>query len=429
MIVPGVLVLKNNKTYGRNKGGKLLYKFLPNSKNLTTSYIPYQIKNVGFSKVFINLYVLVDSEKVTLFQTIGPVNILENFYEYQLYCKNLKQSMSKFTNAVRSLADIDCSIVVDRTMRRTFTVDSPGTMDFDDAFGVENNIISVYISNVAFVVDYYNLWQYFSDRISNIYMPNEKIPMIPEKLANICSLKKGKISVVLAIDISMIDGSVEYSMCKIKPVNNFYYDTVGNFEDYEILRKFAQTDKVVEYFMRYVNKSVAKTLLEHRVGIFKTDNNAGLHSEYTRYLSNNYILSDDVSDSPYANITSPIRKMVDLLNLIKIQEIIGMSTSNSLEFYNELIKKLDDINKTTKNIKKVQNDSMLMNIFPSIKDETFKGRVIEKISEYKYKIYLPRLKLACIVNSLVELDNEYDFRLFHFRDENSINNKIRANLI
>ena len=56
----GVLVINGNKTYGRNKNGKLLYKCIPDDMRLPTFLVPYEIKHVGFSKVFINLYVTFD---------------------------------------------------------------------------------------------------------------------------------------------------------------------------------------------------------------------------------------------------------------------------------------------------------------------------------------------------------------------------------
>jgi hypothetical protein len=54
--IPGVLVLKGSKTYGRAENGKLLYKCIPDDRRLPTFLIPYEMKNVGFSKVFVDHY-------------------------------------------------------------------------------------------------------------------------------------------------------------------------------------------------------------------------------------------------------------------------------------------------------------------------------------------------------------------------------------
>ena len=77
--IPGVLILDGNKTYGREKklanagqtltasklrhsAGKLLYKCIPDDIRLPTFLVPYEIKNIGFSKVFKNLYVTIRFE-------------------------------------------------------------------------------------------------------------------------------------------------------------------------------------------------------------------------------------------------------------------------------------------------------------------------------------------------------------------------------
>ena len=100
--MPGVLFINGDKTFGR-KNGKLLYKCIPDDMRLPPFLVPYEIKNVGFSKVFVNLYVTFSYVELSdkhpmgiLSQVIGPVDVLDNFYEYQLYCKSLNASIQKF---------------------------------------------------------------------------------------------------------------------------------------------------------------------------------------------------------------------------------------------------------------------------------------------------------------------------------------------
>ena len=68
----------------------------PDDMRLPAFLVPYEIKNVGFSKVFVNLYAtfsFVDwNDKHPhgiLTNVIGSVDVLDNFYEYQLHCKSL----------------------------------------------------------------------------------------------------------------------------------------------------------------------------------------------------------------------------------------------------------------------------------------------------------------------------------------------------
>ena len=113
--IPAVLILDGNKTYGRNpNNNKLLYKCVPDDVELPPFLVPYEIKHMGFSKVFVNQYVTIqfvnwDNKHPlgVLTNAIGPVDVPENFYEYQLFCKNLNISLTKFNKAVnKSLTDL-----------------------------------------------------------------------------------------------------------------------------------------------------------------------------------------------------------------------------------------------------------------------------------------------------------------------------------
>ena len=65
--------------------------------------VTYELKNVGFSKIFKNMYVTFTFDewndkhpRAKLDNVIGPVDVLDNFYEYQLFCKSLNSSIQKF---------------------------------------------------------------------------------------------------------------------------------------------------------------------------------------------------------------------------------------------------------------------------------------------------------------------------------------------
>ena len=100
--IPGVLILDGSKTYGR-KNGRLLYKCIPDDMRLPAFLVPYEIKKVGFTKIFLNIYVTFQFTEWNdkhphgqLNQVIGDVDKLDNFYEYQLYCKSLNASIQQF---------------------------------------------------------------------------------------------------------------------------------------------------------------------------------------------------------------------------------------------------------------------------------------------------------------------------------------------
>ena len=77
-----------------------------------------------------------------------------------------------------------------------FTIDPADCTDFDDAFSVseENGIatVHVYIANVFLWLETYGLWEHMTERVSTIYLPDKKRPMLPPILSeDLCSLKQG----------------------------------------------------------------------------------------------------------------------------------------------------------------------------------------------------------------------------------------------
>ena len=102
--IPGILVLKDGKTFGKYKD-KYLYKCIPDDRRLPVFLIPYYLK-LGFSKNIDNKYVIFRFDnwnkkhpQATMVNNLGDVDILENFYEYQLYCKSLYASIQQFNKA------------------------------------------------------------------------------------------------------------------------------------------------------------------------------------------------------------------------------------------------------------------------------------------------------------------------------------------
>jgi len=109
-LIPGVLLLNGNRTYGKNETGKrALYKCIPDNRNLPHFLIPYELK-LGFSKDIKNKYIVFAYEHCNdkhprgiITHTIGDVNIVSAYYEYRLYCRSVHDSICEFTNRVREL--------------------------------------------------------------------------------------------------------------------------------------------------------------------------------------------------------------------------------------------------------------------------------------------------------------------------------------
>ena len=528
--IPGILIIKGAKTYGR-KNNKLLYKCIPDDTRIPSFLIPYEIKHVGFSKLFVNLYItfnFCDWENNhptgTIHQVIGNVDILDNYYEYQLYCKSLNASIQKFykdTNKKlenKSHDDLITNIkekypfIEDRTGDdwTIFTIDPPKSLDFDDGFSISNlnndynnNIvkISIYISNVTIWLDMLNLWDSFSRRISTIYLPDKKRPMLPTILSDcLCSLQEKVTRIAFVMDIFVKEDEIidiKYSNCFIKVFKNYCYEEISLLENshynklfnitkkiskkYKYINNVRNSHELVCYLMILMNYHCANKLLFHKTGIFRStiikkeinipeylpediakfmkiwNSGCGQYIDGSEIGSNNEndendenyendensdkIIRHDMLDlDAYIHITSPIRRLVDLLNIIKFQQVTNIIelSENSDIFYKKWLNELEYINTTMRSIRKLQTDCKLLDICvntPSIMEKEYKGYLFDKICRndglFQFIVYLPELNLSSRITLRDNFDNfdNKKFKLYLFNDEDSLKKKIRLNLL
>jgi exoribonuclease R len=503
--IPGVLILKSNKTYGR-KNKKLLYKCVPDDIRIPPFLIPYEIKNVGFSKNFLNQYVTFQFNDWdqkhphgTLNTVIGNVDILYNFYEYQLYCKSLNSSIQKFQKATTKAIDKKRHDLFIESIRDKFpsvedrlsddyhiiSIDPEKCSDFDDAVSIKsfNNQIklSIYISNVSILMDVLNLWDTFSRRISTIYLPDKKRPMLPTILSDcLCSLQEKVTRISFFMDILIEDNNIidiQYGNALIKVYKNYIYEedsllnnnhyktlfstTKSLNNNYKFINHVNNSHDVICYLMVLMNCLTAKELLKYNKGIFRATilNNPvyippDLPNDVSNFIkiwkssSGQYINLESVSNKEeykhnlmnmdsYIHITSPIRRIVDLLNIIKFQEVKGIInlSENASIFYDKWINELEYINITMRSIRKIQCDCNLLDLCqnnPEIMEKQYTGYMFDKLVRNdglaQFVVFLPELKLTSKITTRHQNIENYQthyFKLFLFIDEDNFKKKIR----
>ena len=476
--------MAGNKTYGRyikqegfkKKEGKLLYKCIPDDMRLPSFLIPYEIKNVGFSKVFKNYYVTFSYDQWSskhpigkLDNVIGPVDILDNFYEYQLYCKSLNSSIQKFQKDTSKALESKCpdgiieSIktkypeIQDRTDQKLWhiiTIDPPKSQDYDDAFSIvdlEDNIqqLSIYISNVTIWMDVLNLWDSFSRRISTIYLPDKKRPMLPTILSDcLCSLQENVTRIAFVMDIFIKDSKIvdiKYSNCFIKVFKNYCYEdhkllgdqqyhcildaTQRLSRSYSYINSVKNSHELVCYLMILMNFHCAKELVRHKTGVFRST-----------IIKSGVIVPDHVPEdvSKFIKIwNSASGQYIDGSEFQQINGLIQMS-ENSEKFYNKWLGDIEYINTTMRSIRKVQCDCTLLDLChndPSVMEKEYDGYLFDKIYRndtlYQYIVFLPELKLSSRITLRDNFEN-FDckkFKLYLFNDEEKFKKKIRLNIV
>jgi exoribonuclease R len=519
--ITGVLLLENNKTFGRTETKKkLLYRCIPDDKHLPVFLIPYEVKAV-FSKVHTNKYVLFKFNhwedkhpRGLLTETIGDVSELPAYYEYRLYCKYIHTTLngiSRITNKMCSssteekmLVDIQTKSayqIENREDRRIISIDPTGSLDIDDAFGIEPVItmgtqtgwvLSIYIANVFIWIEYLQLWDSLSDRVSTVYLPDNKRPMLPAILSdNYCSLLQHKTRFAFTMDIPMdINGTIDAANVKlsntsIRVFKNYSYTDSKLLKEpvyttvlrlIKINNSTIQTSHdLVEYMMISMNTLTAKILMQNECGIFRKMaferspvlNNTSLpnaNSETIRVMNSwnnvaggyvNYSNQDDIShhllnvngvganstNQHYVHITSPIRRLVDLLNQITLSRAVSLIDSvspDATRFLEKWLSNMETINANMKSTRKLQYECELLHKCTtdnSICNETHLGYIVDLREGhdyiYKYTVYLPGLKLFASVRSELAYAkySDHQFSVFMFHDSDTIVKKIRLQLV
>lgn len=498
----GVLMLEGNKTFGRTENKKrLLYKCIPDDKYVPPFLIPYEVK-VGFSKVQKNKYVVFRFDSWTdkhprglLTETLGDVDNLEVFYEYQLYCKSLHVSLTDFTNKTRQelnkktteeyvdqiLKNSDFNIE-DRRDRHAFTIDPRTSTDYDDGYGIEQldngeYRISIYIANVYLWLETLSLWESFSKRVATIYLPDRRRPMLPTILSDtLCSLQENQPRFAFVMDFVLgIEGArdIQYKNVLINVHRNYYYEEPELLSDphYNLLlsasrmmnESIVDSHDVIAHWMVFMNTQTADLLHSRSKGVFRSVNYInpvvnhiqGIDEDTVRVIQtwNNtigqYIAYDGdaqmghdfMKTKSYIHITSPIRRLVDLLNQIILfgnEKMVVHISDGADKFLKKWLSELDYLNTSMRSIRKVQTDCALLDRCfnsPDVLEKEYSGVVFDKMIRdnfiLSYMVYLKELKMLSRINVITDVDNftTCKFKLYLFENEEKTRKKIRLQLL
>ena len=466
----GILNLDDNKTFGRTRNQKrLMYKCSPDDKKLPSFLIPYDI-DVKFNKKHKNKFIIFKFDEWNKFdahpigliiETIGNVDDIESIFSYNLYSKHLLHSIKSFTKQTNQLCKQPHSNTTHECKSFVFSIDPHNCQDFDDAFSVEfsNNkyCVSVFIADVFSNIEKHQLWDSFTERVSTIYLPNKRLPMIPQQYTHtFCSLNQNKISKSICVKSYFnADGTPDDSMNSIYFTDvfvnkNFEYEeqslldnadyskllhltqlieVSSQRENLDLILRSSNADKVepntkdshelVSFWMVKTNYFISDFLTKSKQGIFRksTITNDFKNNIFDRnVVSAQYVSFDDIELNDlkiYTHATSPIRRIPDLLNQCIIHSIICPS-SFSTEASNFILywrSRLDFINKSMKSIRKVQSECRLLDFFhnkPNIHEQTFEGIILQKKIydefSFTYTVFVKELKVYSKMRSNIELN-------------------------
>lgn len=186
-----------------------------------------------------------------IIEVLGKAGEVETEFKAILRKYGLTKSFpKKVKNEVSTnLEDVKFQITEDEITKRVdlrektiFTIDPVNAKDFDDAVHIEMNkkgnyLLGVHIADVSFYVrENSHLDIEAFQRGTSVYLMNDVVPMLPEKLSNdICSLKQGeeRLTFSVSIEITSEGEIVHFSLFKsvIKSKRRFTYNEVQRIID------------------------------------------------------------------------------------------------------------------------------------------------------------------------------------------------------
>jgi exoribonuclease R len=397
------------------------------------------------------------------------------FAEFTKAARQHKAKSDDETWIMSHLANPEYKIVDLTGVNNIISVDPEGCEDIDDAFsvktldGLNQGLIqvSIYIANVPLWLSILDLWKHVHyecdtsiNRITTVYLPDRKVPMLPTVLSeDLCSLKAGKLRFAFVMHATFkaqsdncsegTNGSnelvsVAYENAIIKVKTNYAYEDKKLLKsaDYALLKQISQgLDKescdscdshdVVATFMKLMNAQCAETLASMNTGIFR--NQKGTEDGQTNSTEGG-ILSAEYSTineghshlglSHYTHITSPIRRLVDLINM----RILMNGSPEDLK--GETIEK---INKISKSAKKAQMDCELYSKVLGADPETvYTGAIVDvdtdEFGRATHTVYLEELKTYARVKGAVGVGPPR-YKVYLFDDEHNLRRKIRVECI
>ena len=208
-----------------------------------------------------------------------------------------------------------------------------------------------------------------------------------------------------------------------------------------------------------MNYECSRILLKKGCGIFRSASRREIGSgdqevpseikHIVQNVAGEYCTIDDMKPheliagglQSYVHITSPIRRLVDCLNMLEIQRGTYINSVEANQFLEKWLCKVPLINSKTKAIRRLQNEVELLRLYERTHNQVYNGIVFAQTCTgtgtgtgneiYKYKVYIPYIKLLTSVYSERDIKNYsfMDFTVHLFLDESKMSRKVRLQML
>ncbi len=295
----------------------------------------------------------------------------------------------------------------------------------------------------------------------------------------ICSLCQDVLRLAFVLDITISNNEIigyKFENVFVKIYKNHVYESKELKKDtnyqqmfqvvdqlstqYKYTSKIKTSNDMIAYLMILMNYYSALEMTKYKNGIYRSvklnqniQKPTGLADDIDNFLTiwnsscGHYDLYDErkchemLHLESYIHCSSPIRRLVDLLNMMQLQHSLGLIPYNTTRknFYDKWTtsESMEYINTSMRSIRRVQTDCELLTKCveePNILKQIYKGYVFDSIERtdalHQCMVYLPQLKIVRRYVSRQKLENysNHEYTLYLFKDEDNVKQKIVISL-
>ncbi|QKQ24409.1 RNB domain-containing ribonuclease [Candidatus Ruthia endofausta] len=187
------------------------------------------------------------SKHAKILANIGIENTPESAHKLLLRLDYFKPSFNPYParHDISKDEQIDVSMVqverVDLTHLSSYAIDNADSNDADDAISIDGDKIWIHVADVSLIATAGSeLDTYAQERVSNLYLPEQIIHMLPVSATKMCALGLAETSSALSIGFTLESGeidNIEVVHSLIKVTNISYDDADGMLVSNEHLSK------------------------------------------------------------------------------------------------------------------------------------------------------------------------------------------------
>ena len=180
-------------------------------------------------------------------------NTPENAHRLLIKIKYWSEYKNPYPQRNKIYSDEELEFIERKTDRKDlthltcFAIDNSDSSDADDAISIEGDRVWIHIADVASYVDCNSDLDLFAQkRISNLYLPDQTLHMLPPKISEVCSLGVDEISNAVSVGFVLKDSEIsdiQIHLSQIKVTKISYEEADKLLSENKLLSKLNEIAK------------------------------------------------------------------------------------------------------------------------------------------------------------------------------------------